>query len=226
MKDFSNSIVIGLECHVELNTNTKLFCSCPAKGSEEPNTRTCPTCLGMPGSKPVLNKKAVEFALKLCLALNCKISPELIFSRKSYFYPDMAKNFQISQYEIPLGKEGKLNLSNGKEIGITRVHMEEDPASLVHPSGMQKSAYVLVDYNRSGNPLLEIVTKPELSSAAEARDFMKQLINVLNYLEIFDENYNIIKADANISIRESGFVKAEVKNITGFKEIEKALNYG
>ena len=225
MKDFSNSIVIGLECHVELNTNTKLFCSCPAKGSEEPNTRTCPTCLGMPGSKPVLNKKAVEFALKLCLALNCKISPELIFSRKSYFYPDMAKNFQISQYEIPLGKEGKLNLSNGKEIGITRVHMEEDPASLVHPSGMQKSAYVLVDYNRSGNTLLEIVTKPELSSAAEARDFMKQLINVLNYLEIFDENYNIIKADANISIRESGFVKAEVKNITGFKEIEKALNY-
>ena len=210
MKDFSNSIVIGLECHVELNTNTKLFCSCPAKGSEEPNTRTCPTCLGMPGSKPVLNKKAVEFALKLCLALNCKISPELIFSRKSYFYPDMAKNFQISQYEIPLGKEGKLNLSNGKEIGITRVHMEEDPASLVHPSGMQKSAYVLVDYNRSGNPLLEIVTKPELSSAAEARDFMKQLINVLNYLEIFDENYNIIKADANISIRESGFVKDDV----------------
>src|SRR3989338_3693210 len=225
MKHFTSDIVIGLEIHSELDTKTKLFCPCPTHGSEEPNTRTCPTCLGMPGSKPVLNKKAVEFALKLCLALNCKISPELIFSRKSYFYPDMAKNFQISQYEIPLGKEGKLNLSNGKEIGITRVHMEEDPASLVHPSGMQKSAYVLVDYNRSGNPLLEIVTKPELSSAAEARDFMKQLINVLNYLEIFDENYNIIKADANISIRESGFVKAEVKNITGFKEIEKALNY-
>ena len=160
MVDFKNSIIIGLECHVELNTDTKLFCSCPTKGSEEPNTRTCPTCLGMPGSKPVLNKKAVEFALKLCLALNCKINPQLIFSRKSYFYPDMAKNYQISQYEIPLGENGKLNLSSGKEIGITRVHMEEDPAALVHPSGMQKSAYVLVDYNRSGNPLLEIVTNP------------------------------------------------------------------
>ena len=225
MVDFKNSIIIGLECHVELNTDTKLFCSCPTKGSEEPNTRVCETCLGMPGSKPVLNKKAVEFALKLCLALNCKINPQLIFSRKSYFYPDMAKNYQISQYEIPLGENGKLNLSSGKEIGITRVHMEEDPAALVHPSGMQKSAYVLVDYNRSGNPLLEIVTKPELSSAAEARDFMKQLITVLSYLEIFNENGNIIKADANISIKESGFVKTEVKNITGFKEIERALNY-
>src|SRR3990172_8393447 len=133
MKDFSNSIVIGLECHVELNTKTKLFCSCPTKGSEEPNTRCCPVCLGHPGSKPVLNKKAVEYALKLCLALNCKISPKLIFSRKSYFYPDMAKNYQISQYEIPLGLNGKLKLDSGKSVGITRVHIEEDPAALVHP---------------------------------------------------------------------------------------------
>lgn len=219
------NVIIGIECHVELNTNTKLFCSCPTKGSEEPNSRTCETCLGMPGSKPVLNKKAVGFAIKLCLALNCKISPELIFSRKSYFYPDMAKNYQITQYEIPLGKEGKLKLSDGKEIGITRVHMEEDPASLIHPSGMQKSTYVLVDYNRSGNPLVEIVTEPELSSAAEARDFMKHLITILSYLEIFDENNNLIRADANVSIKESGFVKTEVKNITGFKEIERAINY-
>ena len=217
--------MIGLEVHVELNTKTKLFCSCPTKGNEEPNSRTCEVCLGHPGSKPVLNKKAVEFALKLCLALNCKINPELIFSRKSYFYPDMAKNYQITQYDIPLGKKGKLNLSSGKEIGITRVHMEEDPASLVHPGGMQQSSYVLVDYNRSGNPLVEIVTEPELSNAADARDFMKNLITILTYLEIFDENNNIIKADANISIKESGFVKAEVKNITGFKEIERALNY-
>lgn len=223
--DKNKEIIIGIEAHVELNTNTKLFCGCSTKGSDEPNSRTCPTCLGFPGSKPVLNKKAVEFAIKLCLALKCKINPELIFSRKSYFYPDMAKNFQISQYEIPLGNKGKLKLSDGKEIGITRVHMEEDPASLIHPSGMQQSAYVLVDYNRSGNPLLEIVTEPELSSASEARDFMKQLITILSYLEIFDENKNIIKADANISIKESGFTKAEVKNITGFKEIERALNY-
>ena len=218
-------VIVGLEVHVEVNTNTKLFCGCATKGSEEPNTRTCGVCLGHPGSKPVLNKKALEYALKLCLALNCKISKELIFSRKSYFYPDMAKNYQISQYEIPLGTKGSLKLKNGKEIGITRVHMEEDPASLVHPAGMQESAYVLVDYNRSGNPLLEIVTEPELESAGEAREFMKQLITILSYLGIFDINTGIIKADANVSVKESGFVKQEVKNITGFKEIERALQY-
>ena len=225
MKTFTTDIVIGLEIHTELNTKTKLFCGCPTKGSEEPNTRTCPICLGMPGSKPVLNKKAVEFALKLCLALGCEISPELIFSRKSYFYPDMAKNYQISQYEIPLGKKGKLNLGDGKEVGITRVHIEEDPASLVHPSGMKESAYVLVDYNRSGNPLAEIVTEPDLTSPDEARDFMKQLITVLDYLEIFDVNNGIIKADANVSIKESNYSRVEIKNITGFKDIERALVY-
>ncbi len=225
MKKFEGNVVIGLECHVELDTNTKLFCGCPTKGNEEPNTRTCEVCLGMPGSKPVLNKKAVEYALMLCLALNCKISKELIFSRKSYFYPDMAKNYQISQYEIPLGNSGSLKLKSGKEVGIIRVHMEEDPASLVHPSGMRESAYVLVDYNRSGNPLVEIVTEPCMESAEEARDLMKQLITILSYLGIFDINNGIIKADANVSIKESGFVKHEVKNITGFKEIERALNY-
>src|SRR3989338_5589896 len=223
MKNFTSDIVIGLEIHCELNTKTKLFCGCPTKGSEEPNTRTCPVCLGMPGSKPILNKKTVEFALKLCLALGCEISTELIFSRKSYFYPDMAKNYQISQYEIPLGKKGKLRLGDGNEIGITRVHMEEDPASLVHPAGMKESSYVLVDYNRSGNALVEIVTEPELKSPDEARDFMKQLITVLNYLEIFDSNNGIIKADANVSIKESGYTRVEIKNITGFKEIERAL---
>ena len=225
MKQFTSDIVIGLEIHSELNTKTKLFCSCPTHGSEEPNTRTCITCLGMPGSKPVLNKKAVEFALKLCLALNCKISPELIFSRKSYFYPDMSNNYQISQYEIPLGNKGMLKLRDGKEIGIIRVHMEEDPASLVHPAGMKESQYVLVDYNRSGNPLVEIVTEPDLASPDEARDFMKQLITVLNYLEIFDMNEGIIKADANVSIKESSYTRVEIKNITGFKEIERALVY-
>ena len=225
MEKFASEIIIGLEVHVELDTKTKLFCSCPTKGSEEPNTRTCVVCLGMPGSKPVLNRKAVEFALKLCLALNCKISPELIFSRKSYFYPDMAKNYQISQYEIPLGTNGKLKLKDGKEICITRVHMEEDPASLIHPSGLKESQYVLVDYNRSGNPLVEIVTKPDLNSPDEARDFMKKLITVLNYLEIFDINSGIIKADANISIEESNYTRIEIKNITGFKEIERALSH-
>src|SRR3989344_1237368 len=205
MKHFTSDVVIGIECHVELNTKTKLFCGCPTKGSEEPNTRICQVCLGHPGSKPVLNKKAVEFALKLCIALKCSLSEELVFSRKSYFYPDMAKNYQISQYEIPLGKNGKLNLSGGKEIGIIRVHMEEDPASLIHPAGLKESQYVLVDYNRSGNPLVEIVTEPDLASPDEARDFMKQLITVLNYLEIFDINNGIIKADANVSVKESNY---------------------
>jgi len=229
MKLFKSDVVIGLEIHCELDTNTKLFCGCSKKqsnGNEDaPNSRCCPICLGHPGSKPVLNKKAVEYALKLCLALNCKISPELIFSRKSYFYPDMSKNYQISQYEIPLGKDGMLKLRNGKEVAITRVHVEEDPASLIHPVGLKESAYVLVDYNRSGNPLVEIVTEPELVSPDEARDFMKQLINVLNYLEIFDINNGILKADANISIKESGYTRIEIKNITGFKEIERALVY-
>src|SRR3989339_762298 len=224
--EFKSDVVIGLECHLELATETKLFCGCPTyvKDQEDkPNTRVCETCLGMPGSKPVLNKKAVEFAIKIALALNCKISPELIFSRKSYFYPDMSKNYQISQYEIPLGKQGILKLRDGKEIGITRVHMEEDPASLIHPAGLKESQYVLVDYNRSGNPLVEIVTEPDLASPDEARDFMKQLITVLNYLEIFDINNGIIKADANVSVKESNYTRVEIKNITGFKEIERAL---
>jgi len=226
MKKFTTDIVIGLEIHTEIDTKTKLFCRCQkAKNEDLPNSRCCPTCLGHPGSKPVLNGKAVEFALKLCLALNCEISPELIFSRKSYFYPDMSKNYQISQYEIPLGKNGSLRLRDGKEIGIIRVHMEEDPASLIHPAGLKESQYVLVDYNRSGNPLVEIVTEPDLKSPDEARDFMKQLITVLNYLEIFDINEGIIKADANVSIKESDYARVEIKNITGFKEIERALLY-
>jgi aspartyl-tRNA(Asn)/glutamyl-tRNA(Gln) amidotransferase subunit B len=222
---FTSEIVIGLEIHAELNTATKLFCSCPTHGSEEPNTRTCEVCLGMPGSKPVLNAKALEFALKLCMAAGCEISPSLIFSRKSYFYPDMSKNYQITQYEIPLGLKGSIELDNGKKISLKRIHMEEDPAALVHPSGMSGSSYVLVDYNRSGNPLVEIVTEPELNSPEEARDFMKRLITILNYLGIFDVDKGVIKADANISIKESGYTRVEIKNITGFKEIERALTY-
>ena len=225
MTEFTTDIVIGLEIHVELDTESKLFCGCARKGSDEPNTRTCPVCLGHPGSKPVLNKKAVEHALKLCLALDCKINPELIFSRKSYFYPDMAKNYQISQFEIPLATEGKLKLKNGKEVRIHRIHMEEDPASLTHPAGMTQSSYVLVDYNRSGDPLAEIVTEPDMHGPEEARDFMKRLIEVINYLGIFDIDNCIIKADANVSVKESGYKRVEIKNITGFKEIERALFY-
>ena len=222
---FTSDIVIGLEIHVELDTKSKLFCSCARAGNDEPNSRTCPYCLGFPGSKPVLNKKAVEYGIKLALATKSKIAKQLVFSRKSYFYPDLASNFQITQYELPLCEKGFIQLSNGKKINLIRIHLEEDPASLVHIGSMQKSPYVLVDYNRSGDPLAEIVTEPELTSPEEARDFMKQLITILEYLEVFNIENCIIKADANISIKESNYTRAEVKNITGFKDIERALNY-
>jgi aspartyl-tRNA(Asn)/glutamyl-tRNA(Gln) amidotransferase subunit B len=221
----NKDIIIGIECHIQLDTDSKLFCGCATKGTDQPNTRTCEVCLGMPGSKPVINKKAVDYALRLCIALNCKINPQLIFSRKSYFYPDMSKNYQITQYEEPLGSGGKIVLSNGKEIGITRVHLEEDPAALIHTGSMATSPFVLVDYNRSGNPLCEIVTEPELNSPEEARDFMKKLMTLLNYLGVFDSASGIIKADVNVSIKESGYIRSEIKNITGFKEIERALFY-
>lgn len=217
-----NKIKIGLEIHVQLNTVTKLFCGCPTQGEDTPNTRTCPICLGHPGSRPVLNKAAVDFALKMCLATDCKISKELIFSRKSYFYPDMSKNYQITQYEIPLGEKGKITLNN-KTINLTRIHMEEDPAALVHQGDMATSPFVLVDYNRSGNPLIEIVTEPDMNSAKEARAFMNKLITILEYLEIFDINTCIIKADVNVSIQPHK--RVEIKNVTGFKEIQKAIEY-
>jgi len=219
---FTTPIVIGLEIHVELDTNTKLFCACSKKRLENaaPNSRTCPTCLGHPGSKPVLNKKVLDFALRFCLAVNSKIAKELVFSRKSYFYPDMSKNFQTTQFELPLGSAGFVKLTNGKKIPLTRTHIEEDPASLIH-----KPAFSIVDYNRSGNPLIEIVTEPELNSPEEARDFLNQLITILKYLEIYDPMAGIIKADANISIKESKYTRVEIKNISGFKEIERALFY-
>ena len=222
-KRFTSDVVIGLEIHIQLATASKLFSSAPTSGNEEPNSRCALVDVGMPGSKPVVNKQAVSYALKLCLAMQCTVAPALIFSRKSYFYPDMGKNFQITQYEEPLGKDGKMVLVSGNEIGITRIHLEEDPASLVHPSGMQTSSHVLVDYNRSGNPLCELVTEPELSSPEEARDFMKQLITVLHYLKIYDKG--IIKADANVSLKKNEYTRVEIKNITGFKEIERALTY-
>ncbi len=222
---FTSDVVVGLEVHVELDTKSKLFCGCSTKGNENPNTRTCPICLGHPGTRPVLNKKVLEYAMKICLAVNSQLSKELVFSRKSYFYPDMSKNFQITQFEEPLGSRGKIPLKSGKNINITRLHIEEDPASLVYPGSMESSPYVFIDYNRAGNPLIEVVTDPELTSPAEARDFLNQLITILAYLKIFDINTCIIKADANISIKESNYTRVEVKNITGFKELERALNY-
>lgn len=209
--------VIGLEIHVQLHTQSKLFCGCTTRG-KEPNSATCPICLGHPGAKPVLNKTALDFALKIALALNCTINESVSFSRKTYFYPDLSKNFQITQYELPLGENGFLELESGKKIHITRVHLEEDPAALIHETN-----YCLVDYNRCGIPLAEIVTEPDLSSPQEAREFMNKLLNLLNYLEVFMLGDDVLKADCNISLH--GFERVEVKNVSGFKNIEKALEY-
>tara|TARA_Y100000310_G_scaffold342623_1_gene446630 strand:+ start:8512 stop:9915 length:1404 start_codon:yes stop_codon:yes gene_type:complete len=214
--------IIGLECHVQLDTDSKLFCGCGTK-ADEPNSSCCEVCLGFPGSKPVINKKAVDYALKVALALGCEINPSFFFSRKTYFYPDMSKNFQITQYGIPVGKNGMVTLSSGKKIRITRVHLEEDPAALVHESGMMMSKTTLVDYNRSGIPLVEIVTEPDMGSPQEARDFLDQLTTILQYLKIFDMQEGTLKVDSNISLE--GHNRVEVKNITGKKGVEKALAF-
>ncbi len=213
--------MIGLEVHVQLSTDSKLFCSCPTRGSDaEPNTRVCEICLGMPGSKPVLNKKAVDFALKVALALNCELNNEFFFSRKTYFYPDLAKDFQITQYEVPVGKNGFAEVG-GKKIRLRRIHLEEDPASLVHESGARQSAYSLVDYNRSGIPLIELVTEPDMQSPAEARRFLDTLLTTLNYLGVYAHGESVLKADCNLSI--DGGSRVEVKNVTGFRAVEAAL---
>jgi len=212
-------IVIGLEVHVQLKTKTKLFCSCPTF-TEEPNTAICPTCLGHPGSKPVINEKALEFGAKLSIALGCKIAQKIQFARKVYFYPDLVKNYQITQQDDPLGRDGQIVLDDGKVVRIQRCHLEEDPGALIREANS-----VLADYNRSGIPLCEIVTSPDMTSPAEAREFLKKLMNILGYLGIFDQDTCIIKADANVSIKEKGYTRVEIKNITGFKEIERALNY-
>lgn len=212
-------IVIGLEVHVQLKTKTKLFCSCPTF-TEEPNTAICPTCLGHPGSKPVINEKALEYGAKLALALGCKIAPHIQFARKVYFYPDLVKNYQITQQDDPLGSDGQIVLDDGKIVRIQRVHLEEDPGAII-----RETAGVLCDYNRSGIALCEIVTKPDMTSPAEAREFLKKLMNILGYLGIYDQDTCVIKADANISIKERNYTRVEIKNITGFKEIERALNY-
>ncbi|HLC93130.1 MAG TPA: Asp-tRNA(Asn)/Glu-tRNA(Gln) amidotransferase subunit GatB [archaeon] len=214
--------ICGFELHLPLDCESKLFCSCPiVQKDAEPNTATCPICLGHPGSKPVLNKKAVDYAIKLALALNCRVEKEIVFSRKTYFYPDLAKNFQISQYDAPLGNNGFIALDSGKKIKIRRVHLEEDPGALVHESGMHGSMYVLVDYNRSGVPLCEVVTEPDISSKEEAKEFLDKLNLIVDYLGIFNSGKFVIKADTNISIK--GGERVEVKNVTGTKNVELVL---
>ena len=188
----------------------------------EPNSLCCPTCLGHPGAKPFLNKKAVDLGIKIGLALNCEINKDFFFSRKTYFYPDMPMNYQITQYEVPLAKSGTLVLPSGKKVRIRRAHLEWDPAALVHPQGMGKSSYVLIDYNRSDLPLVEIVTEPDLSSPAEAREFLNALENILGYLGAIKPG-TTLKADCNLSI--AGGAKVEIKNVSGFAAAEKALNF-
>ncbi len=217
----NNGVVIGLEIHAYLGTKSKLFCSCASEATE-PNTACCPVCLGHPGSKPVLNEAAVELGVKVGLALNCKINENFFFSRKTYFYPDMSMNYQITQYEVPVAENGFVVLSGGKKVRIKRAHIEWDPAALIHPDGMGKSQYVLIDYNRSGLPLVEIVTEPDLSSPQEAREFLNTLENILSYLHVLKPD-TTLKADCNISI--SGGNRVEIKNVSGFAAAETALSY-
>lgn len=217
--------VMGLEIHIHLLTKSKLFCSCSTDyEKKKPNENTCPICLGFPGSKPRVNKRAIDFGIMVAKALNCKANQEMFFSRKSYFYPDMPKNFQISQYEIPLAENGYLEILN-KKIRIRRIHLEEDPGKLIHVGGDITSAkYVLVDYNRSGIPLLEIVTEPDFNSTKEIREFLSKLSSILEHIDVYDASKEAaLRVDANISLE--GGERAEIKNITGFKNVEKALNY-
>ena len=209
---------IGLEIHVQLPTKSKMFCSCSTAYSEEPNTNVCPTCLGMPGSRPSLNKAAVEYGIKIAKMFNCEIYDTTWFSRKTYFYPDLAKHFQITQYDRPIGGPGKYVLK-GKTIGITRVHLEEDPGKTKRVGDGSS----LIDYNRSGIPLVEIVTDPDMSSPAEAREFLSELLaGIRHIVEIPEDGERSIRVDCNLSV---GKERCEVKNVTGLKNVERALMY-
>ncbi|MCD6099324.1 MAG: Asp-tRNA(Asn)/Glu-tRNA(Gln) amidotransferase subunit GatB [Candidatus Marinimicrobia bacterium] len=224
--------VIGLEVHAQLLTKSKIFCSCKNEYGAEPNTNTCPVCLGMPGVLPVLNKKAVEYAIKMGLATNCKIRNFSRFARKNYFYPDLPKGYQISQYDEPLCYNGYIEIRNGdqtKKIRIKRIHLEEDAGKSIHVHG--KHDYTLVDYNRCGVPLIEIVTEPDIRSPQEAYLYLTKIKQILEYLEICDCNMEegSLRCDANISVRKKGETKfgtkTEMKNMNSFRGVEKALEY-
>ena len=227
--------VIGLEVHAELKTKTKAFCSCSTEFGAEPNTHVCPVCLGMPGALPVLNKRVVEFAIRAGLALNCDIQKFNKMDRKNYFYPDLAKNYQISQWDEPICLGGHIDIRvNGekKRIGITRIHMEEDAGKLVH-SGLtiSTSDSSAVDYNRAGVPLIEIVSEPDMRSAAEARAYMEQLKAILEYTDVCDckMQEGSLRCDANISVMPEGATefgtRAEIKNLNSFRALERAIEY-
>ncbi|MCX5830480.1 MAG: Asp-tRNA(Asn)/Glu-tRNA(Gln) amidotransferase subunit GatB [Deltaproteobacteria bacterium] len=223
--------VIGLEVHAQLRTETKIFCSCSAKFGATPNHHTCPVCLGMPGVLPVLNRKVVEYALKMSLATHCRINAECNFARKNYFYPDLPKGYQISQYNHPLAEHGwvDIELATGrKKIGITRIHMEEDAGKLMHD---EYSPVSLVDLNRTGVPLMEIVSEPDLRNPEEAAAYLKRLHEILVYLEVCDGNMEegSFRCDANVSLRPVGQeafgIRAELKNMNSFRNVQRALEY-
>jgi aspartyl-tRNA(Asn)/glutamyl-tRNA(Gln) amidotransferase subunit B len=226
--------VIGLEVHAELLTQSKMFCGCSTRFGEPPNTQTCPICLGMPGVLPVINRRGVEYAIKTALALDCTIAPMSRFARKNYYYPDLPKAYQISQYELPLSEHGHIVfLLDGTErrVGIRRVHLEEDTGKLVHAGIMEEAESSLVDYNRCGVPLMEIVSEPDIRSPEEAAEYLRQLRAILVYLGVCDGNMEegSFRCDANVSVRPVGAkelgVKVEVKNMNSFKNVQKALDY-
>jgi len=222
--------VIGLEVHVQLATRTKIFCGCPTGFGAEPNSNVCPVCLGLPGALPVLNRRAVDLAIEAALALNCKVNPRSIFARKNYFYPDLPKGYQISQYDLPLAEHGYIDIG-GKRIGITRVHMEDDAGKSIHDGFRDSDRYSYIDLNRSGTPLIEIVSEPDMRSSDEAYAYLTELKQVLQYVEVStcDMEKGHLRCDANVSVRLRGAekfgTKAEVKNLNSFRFLKMALDY-
>jgi len=226
--------VIGLEVHVQILTDSKIFCGCSTKFGAKPNYNVCPVCLGMPGVLPVLNKKVVEYTTKAGLALNCKINKRSLFARKNYFYPDLPKGYQISQYELPICENGYIEIdtqSGKKKIGITRIHMEEDAGKSIHGENLGDPNATYIDLNRTGVPLMEIVSEPDIRSGQEAKEYLQKLKSILEYIEVSDCNMEegSLRCDANISVRPIGEekfgTKTEIKNMNSFKNVQKAIEY-